>query len=152
MVQWPVLLAGIPFKVIKGNIHSINVRAMGPAQVGPYVELCKFVKATTMYKMPVEVHHIVNGEHLDNKLWNYNTAPCVVMDKGMHQQYHARFSETMPDYGGRGMLEPLPQNTRLELYHDMFEQQTGWHELWIIAARIITGSMKVPSPHSFVTR
>lgn len=41
---------------------------------------------------------------------------------------------------------------KLELYHDMFAEQTQWRELWTIAARILTGSVIVPNPRTFQTR
>ena len=107
MLTWPMLLSGIPAKNVRGNIYEINVHRMGPAEVGPYDELLQFAKPPNLYKMPVQVHHIVNGEHLHGTGWIYATGPCIVLAKGMHEQYHGRFSETIAEYGGRGMATPL---------------------------------------------
>ena len=151
MLPWPTLLAGIPAKNLRGSIYEIDVCSMGPADVGPYDQLLAYVKQPNVYKMPVNVHHIVGGEHLDNTGWIYATAPCVVLDVGMHRQYHGRFTETLTEHGGRGLLTPLTQSEKLELYHDIYAEQAGWRELWKIAARIITGSPVIPNPRTFVT-
>jgi hypothetical protein len=148
-LPWPQLLSGLASTKIQGNVYSVPVQILGPSEIGPYDELLRFVGAATIYQLPVDVHHIVNGEHLAGTGWAYETAPCIVLGKGLHQQYHGRFNEVLPEYHGRLELGQIGQQSKLALYHDMFEVQTQWKELWPIAARIITGSIVIPDPGTF---
>ena len=147
-LQWNRLLFNLNAKRIEGDIHSVQVKILGESQIGPYDELLKFVKDTSIYQTPVEVHHIVNGEHLDGTGWLYESAPCIVMSKSMHQQYHARFSEVLPGYHSRVHEGKLSKKHTLQLYHDIFVEQTCWLELWTIAARILTGKVQVPTKNT----
>lgn len=153
-LSWTQLLMGMPAKKLEDSIFEIPITHYGPGIVGPYRTLLLYVanpKVRAGLKTAVEVHHIVNGEHLDGTGWAYDSAPCLVMDKQMHQQYHGRFSSVLPEYHGRNIVDPFHLKEKLELYHDMFELQAHWRELWIIAARILTGSVIVPPPRSFQT-
>ena len=143
-LPWFQLLAGLDAKPIRGNVYSVKIRVLGESEIGPYRDLLGFVKTTDIYKLRVEVHHIVNCEHLDGTGWDKQTAPCIVLGRTMHRQYHGRFSETLPDHHGRDIADPFQITEKLKLYHDMFVDQTRWRELWTIAARTLTGSVTVP--------
>jgi len=143
---------GLSSEKIQGNIYSVFVQVLGPSEIGPYDELQAFVKTTTIYRLSVDVHHIVNGEHLIGTGWAYETAPCIVLGRGLHQQYHGRFSEVLPEYHGRHDVGFIGSKDKLSLYYDMFVEQTQWKELWTIAARIITGAVAIPRSRTFLTQ
>jgi hypothetical protein len=145
-LHWNQLLTGLRPRLLRGNIHQIDVQVLGKVEVGPYDQLLSFVRTSDLYRLPVNVHHIVNGEHLDGTGWIYLTAPCVVLGRDLHQQYHGRFNEVLPEYHGRDVVDPFSIDERLALYHDMFVVQTGWKELWTIAARILSGKITVLPP------
>ena len=77
--------------------------------------------------------------------------PLHRLGEGMHQQYHGRFNEVVPDYHGRHDVGFIGPRDKLSLYYDMFVLQTEWKELWTIAARIITGAVAIPKPRTFLT-
>lgn len=149
MLTWKGLLNGLAVKKLQGNIYRVNIQGLGATEVGPYKETLKFVGGNSLYKLPVQVHHIVNGEHLDGTGWSYDVAPCVVLEKVMHEQYHGRMSETLPEYHGRTDVGKIGHRNKLALYYDMFVEQFQWNELWTIAARIITGKTQVPDAKTF---
>jgi hypothetical protein len=150
-LQWPRLLTGLAPVRIQANMFTIPVKVLGKVEVGPYNELLAYVKKPKLYVMPVNVHHIVNGEHLEGTGWEYNAAPCVVLSKITHEQYHGRFNETLPEYHSRSEAGRISRADALGLYHAMFEEETGWRELWTISARILTASVRVPHPRSFLS-
>lgn len=140
---------GLNPRRIEGNIYSVYVSVLGNSEVGPYEDLLDFVGRTDLYVLPVQVHHIVNGEHLHHTGWKYKSAPCIVLGKQTHEQYHGRFSETLPEYHSRRNIGRISGKHALQLYHDMFFEQTEWHELWSVAARILTNRVRVPSVQEF---
>ena len=148
-MHWQELLKGLQWKHLQGNIYSVQVSGLGESEVGPYEELIRYAKKFGIYKLPYEVHHIVNGEHLEGTGWLYKSAPCIVLEDVMHQQYHGRFSQILPIHHGRDMVGRISQRDALALYHEVFVEDTGWRELWPIAARILTGSVAVPNPSVF---
>jgi hypothetical protein len=148
-LPWPQLLMGLPSTRLRGNIYEVPVQVLGASEIGPYDELLAFVGTTTIYQLPVNVHHIVNGEHLPGTGWDYRKAPCIVLGEGLHRQYHGRFNEVLPDHHARLEVGSIDTQEKLALYYDMFVDQTQWMELWTIAARIITGSIDVPDPVTF---
>lgn len=151
-LSWQRLLTGLRPKHVRDNIYEVHIKVLGDHHVGPYDELLDFVKETDSYILAVQVHHIVNGEHLNGTGWEYKTAPCVALGKVIHEQYHGRFSSVLPVYHGRLDSGTISKELVLELYHDMFKQQTGWEELWRIAARILTGRVRVPADSRVVSQ
>lgn len=143
------LLTGLRPTQVRGNIYRIHVQVLGDVEVGPYEELLDYVSQAGSYIMAVQVHHIVNGEHLQGTGWQYQSAPCVVLSRITHQQYHGRFNETLPEYHSRSTVGPISREDALGLYYAMFVEETGWRELWTIAARILTGSFHTPDPSTF---
>ena len=144
-LSWNALLFGLKAKRLEGDIYSVQVAVLGDCEIGPYMDLLRFTKKVKLYREPVEVHHIVNGEHLPGTGWPYEIAPCIVLSQSLHQQYHGRFSETITEYHARDTIGSITRQHVLQLYHDMFVKQTGWSELWPIAARILTGKTRVPT-------
>jgi hypothetical protein len=140
---------GLQVKQIQGTIYSIRVQVLDDVEVGPYDELLDYVAKPGLYKTAVQVHHIVNGEHLEGTGWEYRSAPCVVLARITHEQYHGRFNETLPEHHSRSAAGRISREDALGLYYAMFVEETGWRELWTIAARILTGSVRVPSPTTF---
>jgi hypothetical protein len=144
-LSWNALLFGLKATRLAGDIYSVKVSILGESEIGPYEDLLRFVKLPGRYRLPVEVHHIVNGEHLAGTGWPYAIAPCIVLSQSMHQQYHGRFSETITEYHPRDIIGSISHQHALQLYHDMFVEQTRWNELWTIAARILTAKTRVPT-------
>ena len=150
MQNWNSLVKGLAVKRLQGNIFNLKIQGLGDSDIGPYKELLKFSKGNKRYKLRFQVHHIVNGEHLDGTGWEYDVAPCIVLEESLHVAYHARFNGVLPTYHGRTEMGKISQKNKLALYHDMFVDQTRWVELWTISARIITGTTKIPSTKSFI--
>ena len=63
-LSWNALLFGLKAKRLEGDIYSVQVAVLGDCEFGPYMDLLRFTKKVKLYREPVEVHHIVNGEHL----------------------------------------------------------------------------------------
>ena len=139
-MQYPCVLAGnallfgLKAKKLTGDIYAVQVAVLGDCEIGPYVDLLRFTKQTGLYRVPVDVHHIVNGEHLPGTGWSYQIAPCIVLSRLTHRQYHGRFSETITEYHSRDTIGSISRQHALQLYYDMFVEQWGWPELWTIAA------------------
>ena len=148
-LTWDELLLGLNPRRIDGNIFRVYVDVLGNCEVGPYNKLRKFVGKTDIYVLPVQVHHIVNGEHLHGTGWEYASAPCIVLSKQTHEQYHARFSETLPEFHGRTVIGRISPKYALQLYPDIFVEQMSWDQLWTISARILTNRVRVPCAGEF---
>lgn len=88
-LSWPQLLTGLAPTRVTGHVYRMHVQVLGDVEVGPYDELLKYVTTPHLYKLPVQVHHIVNGEHLQGTGWQYRSAPCVVLSRITHEQYHS---------------------------------------------------------------
>lgn len=148
-LTWDELLLGLNPRRIDGDVYSVYVDVLGKSEIGPCNRLRAFVDKADIYVLSVQVHHIVNGEHLFGTGWTYEDAPCIVLSRLTHEQYHARFSEVLPEYHGRSDAGRIGRRHALQLYHDMFVEQTSWHQLWMIAARVLTNRVRVPIKTSF---
>ena len=144
-LSWNALLVGLEARRLEGDIYSVPIAVLGDSEIGPYTDLLRYTKKAGIYRTRVEVHHIVNGEHLSGTGWPYQIAPCIVLSQLTHRQYHGRFSETITEYHSRDTVGSISRQHALQLYHDMFVDQTGWRELWTIAARILTGKTRIPT-------
>lgn len=144
-LNWASLLFGLKARRLEGDIYSVQVAVLGDSEIGPYMDLLRFTRTCNLYRTSVDVHHIVNGEHLPGTGWSYDIAPCIVLSRSMHRQYHGRFSETITEYHARDTVGTISLQHALQLYHDVFVNHTGWLELWPIAARILTAKTRIPT-------
>jgi hypothetical protein len=135
MNQW---LFGINSKHIKGNIFEINVNGYGPADVGPYRELKRYIGVNS----GLECHHIVEVEHLKiiSTLFSEENAPSIAIPQTLHRALISpRFTAEMNVFGGRrgGIAEGISKKEILDLYNQVYTWHTDFKELFLIATNIL---------------
>jgi hypothetical protein len=138
MLNW---LTGIPAKQITGNIYEIKINGYGPADVGPYMELQKYLKGKRG-SSNLEAHHIVAVEHLNMIRTRYskNDAPSVAIPQSLHRSImSSRITGEQRYLGGRpkGGKVAASKSEVLDLYKQIYTWHTKFHELFDISRRII---------------
>lgn len=131
-------LFGIISKHIQGNIFEINVTGYGPADVGPYSELKKFIGKNS----GLECHHIVGVEHLraTNTMFIEHNAPAIAIPSSLHRRLVSpRFTAEMNVFGGRkgGIAVGITKKEILDLYKQVYTWHSPFRELYLIAAKIL---------------
>jgi hypothetical protein len=131
-------LFGINSKQLKENIFEITIHGYGPADVGPYSELRKFIKVNS----GLECHHIVEVEHLRilNTIFTEHNAPSIAIPESLHRKLISpRFTAEMNVFGGRkgGIATGITKQEILELYKQIYTWHTAFRELFLIAKNIL---------------
>jgi len=135
MNQW---LFGLHPLRVQGNIYTISITGYGPADVGPYMELKRFVNVNS----GLECHHIVEVEHLRlfNTLYMDFNAPSIAIPASMHRRLISpRFTAEMNVFGGRrgGIADGIAKEELLDLYRQVYTWHTPFQELYTISKNIL---------------
>ena len=134
MIDW---LFGIPARQVSGNIYEIHITGYGMAEVGPYVDLRKYVGVGTT----LECHHIVEKEHLKMVATRFteNNAPAVAILADFHRKLMSpRFTAEQGVLGGRrGGKVSVSKSELLELYKQVYTWHTQCRELYAIAQKVL---------------
>ena len=134
MLDW---LYGLKARHIAGHIYEIRITGYGPADVGPYVELLRYVGRAS----GLECHHIVETEHLlmFPTRFTANNAPAVAIPKDLHRKLVSpRFTVEQKYLGGRqGGKAEVSKRELVELYEAVYTWHTEFRELYAIARRVL---------------
>ncbi len=138
MLSW---LSGIPAKQIASSIFEININGYGPADVGPYRKLSRYLKGRSGVYM-LEAHHIVGIEHLKMIMTRYseNDAPSVAIPQSLHRTImNSRISGEQKYLGGRprGGKFDASKAEVLDLYKQIYTWHTPFRELFHISKKVI---------------
>lgn len=131
-------LEGIGARDLAPMVWEIDINGYGPADVGAYAALKKYVGDRT----GLDAHHIVGVEHLKlvETPYTVETAPAVSIPKCLHNRVISpRITAEQNYLGGRprgGKFEV----TRAEivmLYREVYEWHTAFKELFVIAENVL---------------
>jgi hypothetical protein len=131
-------LFGILSKQVQGNIYEIDVTGYGPADVGPYTELKRFIGRNS----GLECHHIVEVEHLAVITFSFTklNAPSIAIPGCLHRKLVSpRFTAEMNVFGGRkgGIVTGVTKNEILALYKQVYTFHTPFRELYHIVKNMV---------------
>ena len=135
----PIWLSDLPATPISTEVWEIHITGFGPAEVGPYVDLRRFMKG----RKGIEAHHIVAVEHLKMISTGYTeeNAPAVLIPESLHQKVVSPRIAAEQNYLGGRPRDGKAQATRgeiLMLYREVYTWHMDFKELFSIAQRILS--------------
>lgn len=137
----PSWLGDIPATHIRGKVWEIVIDNYGPAYVGPYRALRRYLEEEGKRQ---EAHHLLGVEHLAevSSRWNKSNAPAVAVEPHYHKNLEKRKTAEQQYIGGRASAThgrpPVTPQEISSLYQNLYGDHMKTTELNSIVQGMIS--------------